>query len=167
MDLLCSNMAVQYGVGTIRVRTRHNRGGTKRAWIKVAEPNDWRLYACVVWEATNGAVPPGMLLHHKNGNALDDRVENLELLTRAQHFQHHRPEFEQKRIASSAKTRWARRWSTKSSTKRTGRPPSYTDESLQAAFSEVAKGMSCHSAGLKHGVPPATLYKKMAAKQCH
>lgn len=39
----------------------------------------------LVYEAFNGKIPKGMNIHHKNGNKLDDRLDNLECLTISQH----------------------------------------------------------------------------------
>ena len=72
-------------VGDVRIRQRHNRHDAPRAWVKVAEPNVWRERARVVYESAYGAVPRGMVIHHINGDSLDDRLENLQALTRAQH----------------------------------------------------------------------------------
>lgn len=45
----------------------------------------------LVWEESNGKVPCGYILHHKNENRLDNRLENLELTTRAEHCKFHIP----------------------------------------------------------------------------
>lgn len=43
-----------------------------------------------VWESTNGKIAKGMVIHHINGNRLDNRIENMMLLTRAEHMNVHR-----------------------------------------------------------------------------
>ena len=35
----------------------------------------------VVWEKHNGKIPKGMTIHHINGNKLDNKIENLSMLT--------------------------------------------------------------------------------------
>ncbi len=78
-------------IGTVRTRTRHKRGGQQRRWVKVAEPNRWRLCAHVVWEKANGDIPPGHIIHHRDHDSLNDRIENLECLSRADHLREHNP----------------------------------------------------------------------------
>lgn len=78
-------------VGSVRIRTHRGR---QRAWVKVEEPNRWRLRAVVVWETARGPVPGGSVVHHRNRDALDDRLENLQALTRAQHLEEHRSEIQ-------------------------------------------------------------------------
>lgn len=79
-------------VGSIRIRHRE-RGDERRAWVKVAEPNVWRMRAVVEWEKVNGPLPDGMVVHHRDRNSLNDAPSNLQALTRAQHIAEHRGEF--------------------------------------------------------------------------
>lgn len=83
-------------VGSVTIRTRR-RGGERRAWVKVAEPNVWKLRARLVWEAANGPVPGGMVVHHVNRDTLDDSLGNLSLESRSAHLAEHRAEFRPKR----------------------------------------------------------------------
>jgi hypothetical protein len=94
-------------VGSVRIRNRPKRSDGPRTWVKVAEPNVWRLRAIVNWEAVHGPVPAGLVVHHVSRDTLDDRVENLEAIDRATHLREHRPEFEAKRAARASAARWA------------------------------------------------------------
>ncbi len=84
-------------VGTVRIRTfrRHNN---QRAFVKVAEPNIWKLRAVVNWEQTHGPIPSGLFLHHLDHDSLNDDVRNLALVDRAAHLRLHRPDFEERRL---------------------------------------------------------------------
>jgi hypothetical protein len=110
-------------VGTVRIRTRHKRGGERRAFIKIAEPNTWVLRARHVWESVNGPILPRMGIHHRDEDKLNDELSNLELVTKRDHLAEHRPAFRDKSIAALVRARKSMRWSTKSTTKRTGRHP--------------------------------------------
>ncbi len=39
----------------------------------------------LVWEAHRGSIPEGMAIHHVNGDNRDNRIENLQLVTPAEH----------------------------------------------------------------------------------
>lgn len=43
----------------------------------------------VLWESINGPVPPGFDLHHIDGNPLNNKIENIMLITKSDHQRHH------------------------------------------------------------------------------
>lgn len=46
----------------------------------------------VIWERQNGKIPKGFEIHHINGNKKDNRIENLECLSRKEHIlKHYKP----------------------------------------------------------------------------
>jgi len=70
-------------VGSETIRT--HKGDYPRAWIKVKEPNVWVMKSVYLWLSAGYEIPQGCVIHHINKNSLDDRLENLCLLTRAAH----------------------------------------------------------------------------------
>jgi len=74
-----------YGVGDIVVRERND---VQRSYIKV-ESGLWKEYSIYVWESEHGEQEVGNVVHHKNGNSLDDRIENLVSITRSDHLYEH------------------------------------------------------------------------------
>ena len=48
-----------------------------------------RFEHVLVWEQHFGPVPEGYEIHHKNRNKLDNRIENLKLVTRLEHKRFH------------------------------------------------------------------------------
>ena len=79
--------------GTVTVRTR-KRDGRQRAWVKVAEPNVWRLRATVVWERRYGPISDGLVVHHLDGDTLNDSLGNLAVVSRAAHVNIHRADLQ-------------------------------------------------------------------------
>ena len=90
-------------IGTVTIRP--DKQGASRAWVKIADnnnPSDWVLRSVVVWEKHNGPVPKGMVIHHKDRNPLNDSVDNLEAMTRADHLREHRHEYEDRRCEAAS-----------------------------------------------------------------
>ena len=50
--------------------------------IKVADPNKWCLKHRIVWEASNGAIPPGMNIQFRDGNRQNTSLYNLYMISR-------------------------------------------------------------------------------------
>lgn len=73
----------QAELGAVVTRTRHKRGGKQRQFIKTE--TGWVEYAKYVWISTVGMIRPGDIVHHVNGNSVDDRFENLIAIPRDVH----------------------------------------------------------------------------------
>lgn len=59
----------------------------------LADPNGYAYEHLLVWVSAGKPRPkPGQLLHHRNDDKTDNRIENLECLTRAAHNAHHNEE---------------------------------------------------------------------------
>jgi len=85
----------------IQRKGRLLKGGISRSEggrIAVLTPNypeapksQYVLRSHLVWESHHEPLPEGFIIHHKNGVASDDRIENLEVMTRADHARLHKP----------------------------------------------------------------------------
>ena len=67
----------------------HERLEHGRVVRKVAEPNVWMYRSRAVWAAAHGPVPAGYIIHHINEDSVDDRLDNLQCMTRGEHTRHH------------------------------------------------------------------------------
>ena len=61
-----------------------------------------RLLHRDMWEAANGPVPDGFVVHHVNGDKLDNRLANLDLMSIADHSSHHKTEYWQRDQSTAA-----------------------------------------------------------------
>lgn len=77
---------------------RRDKNGKDRAWIKVGEPNIWKLRDVVEWEKAYGTLPEGLLVHHADRDTLNDSTTNLCAMSRAAHMKTHRNEIEPNRL---------------------------------------------------------------------
>lgn len=60
--------------------------------IRIKTADGWRYKSRVIWADNYGPIPHGRIIHHINHNSLDDRLENLEMLTPSEHSRRHRAE---------------------------------------------------------------------------
>lgn len=88
-------------VPILTIKHRKCKNKETRAFIKVSE-TAWKPLAVYVWEQENGPLPAGLLIHHRDRNALNDEISNLEPMTRAQHIEEHRYEFIARRKSRAA-----------------------------------------------------------------
>jgi len=74
-------MFSQQGYVKIRVGCQH----------PLADPNGYTYEHLLVWvSAGNNRPSKGYLLHHRNRDKTDNRIENLELCSRSKHNKYHR-----------------------------------------------------------------------------
>src|ERR1700746_2449098 len=67
------------GYGTISRKGYRRIGIRYRSWLEHV----------LVWEHHHGPIPQGFTLHHKNGDKLDNMIENLELIDPLTHKRLH------------------------------------------------------------------------------
>jgi hypothetical protein len=83
-------------IGTVTVRADKN--GTKRRWIKISNKSPrWKIYSQWLWEKRRGKIPSGLIVHHLDGDSMNDRIKNYGLVTRAQHINTHRKDLSMRR----------------------------------------------------------------------
>lgn len=69
----------------IKVR-QPNRWMELSNFIKGKKPNRWMELSKFIWLKHNKDIPKGYVLHHIDGDELNDSIENLILMTRREHF---------------------------------------------------------------------------------
>jgi hypothetical protein len=46
---------------------------------------DRALMHRIIWQHHNGVIPEGFVIHHKNRDRTDNRIENLEIMSKSEH----------------------------------------------------------------------------------
>ena len=83
-------------IGSVTIR--QHKGDSKRAWVKVREPNEWMARAQFVWLEHGGNIPNGFVIHHIDEDTLNDDIKNLSLVSRGWHINHHRENLQSAKI---------------------------------------------------------------------
>jgi HNH endonuclease len=77
-----------------------------RTYVMGRKESSSMLYSRVLmWNKIGREPRPDEIVHHVNGDPTDDRIENLEIVTRAQHISLHRASVESLRLAGVQKMR--------------------------------------------------------------
>ena len=63
---------------------------TSNGYKTIKKSGYTKLEHRAVWEEYHGKIPKDHFIHHINGNKLDNRIENLECLSRIEHGKTHR-----------------------------------------------------------------------------
>lgn len=66
------------------ISCRADKNGCNYKFIRIGLAN-WQPYHRYIWIQHNGPIPEGYIVRFINGNTLDCRIENLELIPRALH----------------------------------------------------------------------------------
>lgn len=70
-----------YAIGALRINSDGQLDMKVRNGLR-----GWDCMARFVWANERGPIPPAMVIRYRNGDQHDTRIENLELITRAEHL---------------------------------------------------------------------------------
>lgn len=57
----------------------------RNGYIRIQTEKGWQYEHRYIWEQCYGPIPKGFVVHHKNHDRTDNRIENLELLPKKKH----------------------------------------------------------------------------------
>lgn len=76
--------------GLDKFKTNPSMHVSKRGYLMIYVPGRGNVkYHHYIWEQKYGKLPKGMHLHHIDGNRLNNKIENLQLLTPSEHCKLH------------------------------------------------------------------------------
>lgn len=71
-------------VGFESIRNNYKKN-QKYVYVKVAEPNEWRMKHLLVWEEHYGKIEKGFNIIFLDGNTLNTDIDNLQMVSKATH----------------------------------------------------------------------------------
>ncbi len=80
------------GRASSRRKPNLNPNGYLRVYVPghpCAHKRGWALEHRYVWHEAHGPIPPGHIIHHKNEDKTDNRIENLECMSKTEHDRSH------------------------------------------------------------------------------
>jgi hypothetical protein len=68
-----------------------NYSKTDKGYLRFRKDKNGKLRFehCIVWEESNGPIPAGMQIHHKDFNKENNKIDNLQLVTPLEHKRFH------------------------------------------------------------------------------
>lgn len=84
-----ANTAYKLGIARDRVNALKQWGKKQRSNVSNEHWRTCRARAVKLWEETNGIIPPGYHIHHKDGDYTNNDISNLECLPPGEHYLRH------------------------------------------------------------------------------
>ncbi len=88
--------------GNTYYRYPNSRHGSGKYFRRISKPKNIYLHI-EVFRSVFGEVPSGCLIHHKDGNILNNDISNLQCMTRGDHMRHHSKDALKAKLATEKK----------------------------------------------------------------
>jgi hypothetical protein len=88
---LCNRHAIRlkhHGDTSVNLKANHD-GYLNGHYLMTGGKKNRRLVHRTIWEKHHGSIPEGFFIHHKNHISTDNRIENLMIMSPAEHSRYH------------------------------------------------------------------------------